>query len=75
MQGFLLGITSISFSDSSLVLVLLILEADVDGLLELSKKERISMLKRESLPLQSSKTGTSVQKCSCHKAVGLYTAI
>ena len=74
MQVFLLGVTSLYSSDSLLLLVLLILEADVDGLLELPKKEQISMLKREGVLLQSGKNGTSLQMCSCPKASGLYTA-
>ena len=57
------------------LLVLLILEAEVDGLLELPKKEQISMLKRENLFVQSGKTGTSLQMCGCVKALGLYTAL
>ena len=75
MQGFLRGVTSISSSDSSLLLVLLILEAEVHVLLELPKKEQISMLKRENLLVQSGKTGTSLQMCGCPKGLGLYTAL
>ena len=75
MQGFLLGLTSISSSDSSLLLVLLILEANVDDLLGLPKKERISILKREILLVQYDITGTLLQMCGCPKALGLYSAL